>query len=137
MSTSQNTWLSEPKGDEKISAGTFGYINARIRQRMYDLVIKEFKQSGITQATLARRWGKAPEIVSRFLARPANWELNTIAEVLFAISGRIFKPSLETPLEQTETNVGSQTTRIKSVSEKMRFLTPTSSDALNVKQRAA
>lgn len=89
MSTSPTTWLSKPKDDKKISAGTFGYINARIRQRAYNLVVKEFKKSGISQATLARRWGKTPDIVSRLLARPGNWELNTFAEALFAINGAI------------------------------------------------
>ncbi len=89
MRTSRTTWLTKPEGDSKISSGTFGYVNARIRQRAYDLVVREFKASGISQATLARRWGKAPEIVSRFLARPANWELNTLAEALFAIRGAV------------------------------------------------
>jgi hypothetical protein len=89
MSILPNTWFSKPKNDDKISVGTLGYINVRIRQRAYDLVIREFKRAGISQATLARRWGKAPEIVSRFLARPGNWELNTLSEALFAISGAI------------------------------------------------
>jgi hypothetical protein len=95
MSTSAKTpWLSKPQGDEKISEGTLGYITARIRQRAYDLVVREFKKSGITQATLARRWGKAPEVVSRFLARPGNWELDTFTEALFVINGAI--PSFST-----------------------------------------
>jgi hypothetical protein len=81
--------LSKPAGDEKISAGTFGYINARIRQRAYDVVIREFKKSGINQATLARRWGKSADVVSRFLSRPGNWEINTWTEALFAISGAV------------------------------------------------
>jgi len=89
MSTSRTAWLSKPKDDDKISIGTFGYINARIRQRAYDLIIREFKKSGITQATLARRWGKGQDHVSRFLARPGNWELNTLAEALFAINGAV------------------------------------------------
>ena len=87
--TSTTSWLKKPEGDAKIPAGTFGYINARIRQRAYDLVIREFKKSGISQAVFARRWGKAPEVVSRFLARPGNWELNTWTEALFAINGAI------------------------------------------------
>jgi hypothetical protein len=95
MSTSAKTsWLSKPKNDDKVSEGTLGYITARIRQRAYNLVIREFKKSGITQATLARRWGKAPEVVSRFLARPGNWELDTFTEALFVINGAI--PSFST-----------------------------------------
>ena len=89
MSTSPNTWLSKPTGDKKISLGVLGYLNARIRQRAYDVVIREFKKSGISQATLGRRWGKSADQVSRFLARPGNWELNTFTEALFAISGAV------------------------------------------------
>jgi hypothetical protein len=89
MSTSQTAWFTKPTGDNKISLGVFGYINARIRQRAYDIVIREFKKSGITQAQLCRRWGKTPDYVSRFLSRPGNWEINTFAEALFSISGAI------------------------------------------------
>lgn len=93
MSTSPkaSTWLQKPEGDAKISEGTFGYITARIRQRAYDIVIREFKKSGLTQAQLCRRWGKTADQVSRFLSRPGNWELNTFAEALFAISGAVLR----------------------------------------------
>ncbi|MBQ8106223.1 MAG: hypothetical protein IJ127_25535 [Afipia sp.] len=91
MSTSQKqtSWLTKPDGDDKISAGTFGYISARMRARLYDVVVREFKKSGITQATLAKRWGKKPEVVSRFLAKPSNWEIDTWVEALFAINGAL------------------------------------------------
>jgi antitoxin HicB len=89
MSTSQTIGLSEPVGAAKIQAGTLGYVCARNRQRQYDLVIEEFKKSGLTQAELARRLGKSPEVISRLLARPGNWESNTLSELLFAISGAV------------------------------------------------
>lgn len=100
MSTSQTTGLSEPIGADKISVGTLGYIRARHRQRAYDLVIKEFKKSGITQADLARRLGKSPEVISRLLARPTNWEADTFSDLLFAISGAIASYRAEYPLSQ-------------------------------------
>jgi hypothetical protein len=84
MSTSQTTVLCKPEGSNKISIGTLGYIRARNRLRAYNLVIREFKKSGLTQADLARRLGKAPEIVSRLLSRPRNWELDTFSDLLFA-----------------------------------------------------
>jgi transcriptional regulator with XRE-family HTH domain len=91
MSTSQTTGLSEPVGTDKISIGTLGYVRARHRQRQYDLVIREFKKSGLTQADLARRLGKSPEVISRLLARPSNWEADTFADLLFATSGAVAK----------------------------------------------
>ena len=89
MSISQTFKLSEPTGVDKISEGTLGYICMRNRQRQYDLVIREFKISGLTQADLARRLGKSPEVINRLLARPGNWEADTFGELMFAISGAV------------------------------------------------
>jgi hypothetical protein len=98
MTTSQTTVLAKPEGSNKISAGTLGYIRARNRQRAFNLVIREFKKSGLTQADLARRLGKAPEIVSRLLSRPCNWELDTFSDLLFAISGAVPRFEADYPL---------------------------------------
>jgi transcriptional regulator with XRE-family HTH domain len=104
MSISAITELSKPGGDSKISAGTFAYINTRTLLRAYTLVSKELKESGITQAQLARRLGKAPEVVSRMLSRPRNWELKTFSELLFAISGAVLTFSISRPLERRDEN---------------------------------
>jgi hypothetical protein len=101
MSTSQTIGLSEPTGSTKISIGTLGYINARNRQRAYDLVIKEFKKSDLTQADLARRLGKAQEVISRLLSRPQNWELDTFSELLFGISGAVAAYTATYPLAKS------------------------------------
>lgn len=100
MTTSQTTGLSEPVGSTKISIGTLGYIRARNRQRQYDLVIREFKRSGITQADLGRRLGKPPEVISRLLARPGNWESDTFADLLFGISGAVASYQAGHPLSR-------------------------------------
>jgi hypothetical protein len=103
MTTSPTTTgLSKPTTDEKISAGTFAYINARNRQRAYDIVIKEFKESGITQATLASRMGKTPDIISRLFSRPQNWESDTFSSLIFAIRGGILKYEIVYPLDKPE-----------------------------------
>jgi hypothetical protein len=98
MNTSPTTGLSEPVGSAKISLGTLGYVRARNRQRQFDLVIREFKRTGITQAELARRLGKSPEVISRLLARPTNWEADTFGDLLFGISGAVPAYRLEHPL---------------------------------------
>ncbi len=103
MSTSQDTTgLSRPTTDEKISLGTLGYVNARNRQRAYDIVIDEFEASNISQATLANRLGKPPEVISRWLSRPQNWESDTFSSLLFGISGAIPKYDLDYPLGKPE-----------------------------------
>jgi len=81
------TTLSEPKGADRVSEGTLGYFRSRNKHRAYSLVIQEFKRSGLTQADLARRLGKGTDIVCRWLGSPGNWTLDTMSDLLFAISG--------------------------------------------------
>jgi hypothetical protein len=100
MNTSQTTGLCEPIGSDKVSLGTLGYIRALNRQRQYDVIIKEFKHSGISQADLAKRLGKAPEIVCRLLARPTNWEADTYSDLLFCISGGVAKYEVDYPFQK-------------------------------------
>jgi len=104
MRTSASVGLSKPQGDEKISRGTFAYIKARVRHRVFDLIAREFKKSGITQAQLARRWGKTPDIVCRLLSRPSNMEVDTVAEVLFAIGGAVPTISATYPINEFRGN---------------------------------
>src|SRR5262245_56688638 len=84
MSTLRTTSLAEPTGTGKISRGTLTYVRGRNQHRAYDLVIRELKKSGITQADLARRLDKGQDAISRLLSRPRNWELDTLSDLLFA-----------------------------------------------------
>ncbi len=79
--------LSKPEGADVIPLGTLGYFRGRNRWRVYELVLTEFKKSGLSQADLARRIGKRPEVISRLLGAPGNWGLDTVSDLLFAISG--------------------------------------------------
>jgi hypothetical protein len=111
MSTSPSTAFARPEGDKKVSAGTLAYVGARAQLRAYSLVIKELKESGITQAQLAKRLGKAPEVISRMLSRPSNWEMKTFSQLLFAISGAVPTFAISRPLQKIE----SDTTRFYKV----------------------
>ena len=61
---------------------------------------RSVKRSGLTQKELGQRLGKAPEIISRLLARPGNWEADTFAELLFGISGAVASYRSEHPLKR-------------------------------------
>ena len=87
MNTSPTLSLSNPVDDEEVPLGTLAYMRARYRGRMHEVVLEEFRKSGITQATLARRLGVAPEIISRRLGAPGNWRMDTVSDLLFGISG--------------------------------------------------
>lgn len=107
MSTSpQTTTLSKPVGDEAIRNGVLAYWQSRNKHRAYSLVLSEFKKSGISQATLARRLGKKADLVCRLLGGPGNWTLDTISDLLFAISGGVPKFSVEYPLDKPAKNFG-------------------------------
>jgi hypothetical protein len=104
MSTSQTTWILAPTEGEKVPKTTFAYLRTRNKRRLYSLVIKEFKKSGITQAELARRLGRNPDVVCRWLAAPRNWELDTVSDILFAISGAEVVYNVSYPLRAPRRN---------------------------------
>ena len=62
---------------------TYGLVR-RIRRTIaycrYFLTNSESR--GINKAYIARRLGKRPEVVGRWLTAPGNWELDTLAELL-------------------------------------------------------
>jgi hypothetical protein len=102
MTISQTPFLSKPTGDDRIPSAALAYIKARGRQQAFNLVHSELKRSGISQATLTRRLGKSPEVISRLLKRPGNWEQDTISEILFAICGASYDYDLQYPNAATE-----------------------------------
>jgi hypothetical protein len=94
--------LCSPIGSDRVPVGTLGYFQARNKRRAYSLVMKEFKKSGLSQADLARRLGKGPDVVCRLLAGPGNWTLDTVSDLLFAISGAAPAFSVEYPLSGSQ-----------------------------------
>ena len=104
MNTYPTTTPFKPIGAERVPKGAFGYFRARNRHRLYSLIIKEFKKSGLTQADLARRLGKKPEIVCRLLATSGNLQADTLSDLLFAISGAQPTYGLSYPLDQLARN---------------------------------
>jgi hypothetical protein len=87
MSTSPLIAQFKPTGSATISRGTLGYVRTRVRQWAYNLLVAEFKKSCVSQADLGKRLDKAPEIISRLLSRPGNWELDTFSAAIFALTG--------------------------------------------------
>jgi hypothetical protein len=83
--------LSSPQGNERIPAGTLGYMRAEVKSVFFDCVLGEFEKSNISQKDLADRIGKGEAQISRYLGSPGNWTLDTVAELLFGISGATVK----------------------------------------------
>lgn len=95
MTTSQTTMLSRPNGNLAVPKAAFAYLRTRLKHRIYSLIIKEFRSSGLTQADLARRLGKDAPQLSRMLSGPGNMTIDTISDLLFAIDGKELSLSVE------------------------------------------
>ena len=91
MTTSQRKpFLSEVLNEDRIPLGKLSYFRERFRDRLYDLVLDEFfkqeSETGLTRAEVARRIGRRPEQITRWFGAPGNWTLETVSDLLLAIS---------------------------------------------------
>ncbi len=90
MTTSQNSFLSEVFNGDEIPLETLTYFRERFRDHLYDLVIEEFEkkyQNGdLTRTDIAKQIGRRPEQITRWLGAPGNWTLETVSDLLLAIT---------------------------------------------------
>lgn len=101
MSISPIMRPSRPIGTNKIPQGTFAYFKARLKQRMFNVVIGEFRKSGLTKADYGKRLGMDAAQVNRLLGGPGNLTLETVSALLFAATGaELSGLSLGYPLHQ-------------------------------------
>lgn len=96
--------LSEPVADDPVSESVLEYFRTRNKLRAFECVHDEFERSGLHQTILAARLRKAPDQVSRLLGAPGNWTLDTLSDLLFAISGAEAKYEVLHPLRETPHN---------------------------------
>ena len=64
------------------------YFQERFRGRIFNFLIDCFvqeQQNGLTKAKLARRIGKSPEIINRWLGAPSNLTVDSISDLLLGI----------------------------------------------------
>ena len=105
MTTSKNgIGLRNPTDGDRVPLGTLAYFQARNKRNAYDLVMGLFENSGLSQAELARRLGKGTDQVCRILSGPGNWTLDTLSDLLFAISGAAPVFSVDHPLDKPRRN---------------------------------
>jgi hypothetical protein len=111
VTTSQTPFFSE------IASGHHGppipeakraYFQARLRNRLFNFIVEKFLQQqqrhGLTKAALARRIGKTPDVVNRWLGAPSNLTLDTVSDLLLGIGAEELKPETSSLLEQNPTN---------------------------------
>jgi hypothetical protein len=72
-------------------------MRTRQRMRVFTLLRSEFEASGISKTELAIRLGKGKDQIGRWLNFPGNIELDTLSDLLFAISGAEASYSIARP----------------------------------------
>ena len=110
MTQSQNPLLTEVSAGHHgppIPASTRAYFQQRLRNRMFKLLLERFvaaQSQGLTKAALARRIGKTPDVVNRWLGAPSNLTLDTISDLLIGIAGEEMDPSARSIASQSRSN---------------------------------
>jgi hypothetical protein len=88
MNTSQTPeLLTEIVEGKPIPVDKLAYFRRRLRLQLHELVLRTFdQQETLTKAELARRIGRAPEVVNRLLGGPGNWTLDTVSDLLIGMA---------------------------------------------------
>jgi hypothetical protein len=94
--------LSKPEGGSKIPSPTLAYFRMRTRMRMFTLVRRELRKSGITKAVLAKRLGKGADQINHWLATPQNWTIDTLSDFLLGISGAELGDAVSRPFGELQ-----------------------------------
>lgn len=73
-----------------LSPGQLGFFAGRAQSKAHDLVLRLFidlakKDDDLTRRHLATRLRKKPEQITRWLASPGNWTLETLSHLLVAM----------------------------------------------------
>jgi hypothetical protein len=69
------------------------FFRQRQRNRLYDVVISTLEDDGSRRRDIADRLGVNKSQVSRWLSGPANWEIDTVSDLLFSVGRELdFQP---------------------------------------------
>lgn len=104
MTTSQTPFLAEIAAGHSgppIPAAKRAYFQERLRLKMFSFLLGKFadgQHNGLTKAVLARRIGKTPDVVTRWLGTPSNLTLDTISDLLLGIASEELEFSSSSPL---------------------------------------
>jgi len=106
--TTSRTPLMSALADSQVGPFWRGYFQERFRSDIHEQLLKAFEASGLSKADLARKLGRRPEQITRWLATPNNLEADTLADLALAlgmapvirfepVSERLSEPSDATP----------------------------------------
>ena len=91
------TVLKSSLSQTPIPESTLAYFRRQFANSLHQLVLSTFstveRENGVTRAEVARRIGRKPEQITRWLGTPSNWTIETISDLLVAMGK---KPALST-----------------------------------------
>lgn len=68
------------------------YFRQRQKNRVYETVIKAVQAAGdrgVKRRDIAASTGKSPSQISHWLSGPANWTLDSVSDILFALGAEM------------------------------------------------
>lgn len=80
---------SKPTGSQPVSKADLAFAAQRLRLELHNLILEAFERERVSQSDLALRLHKQPSQISRLLAAPGNWTIDTAAQLLYGISGNV------------------------------------------------
>ena len=93
MPTSQTQKTPASSINQPISTREIAYYNRRHQNAVFNKIVKAFveevKAGRISRAMLAKRIGKDPAQITRFLSGPANRTLDTISLILLGMNAEM------------------------------------------------
>jgi hypothetical protein len=83
---------SAPLTGDPIPSGMLAYFRERLKGRVFSLIVSAIREQQeehpeLTQAAIARRLGRRPEQITRWMAGPSNMTLDTISDLVLAVGG--------------------------------------------------
>jgi hypothetical protein len=96
--------LSKPEQGVNINLFDLGYVRTRNKNKAHSLLLEIFKESGLSKADLAKKLGKKPEQITRWLAGPGNLKLDTLSDLIFAMKGEFFVVNCKDELARGKSN---------------------------------
>jgi hypothetical protein len=99
--------LSAGHSGPAIPLGKRAYFQQRLRIRIFNFLLEKFAQAqkeGLNKNILARRIGRSPEVINRWLGAPSNLTIDSISDLLLGISAEEMEPGCSSPLGQVANN---------------------------------
>jgi len=108
--TSQTPFLTEIAAGHlgpPIPIGKRSYFQERLRIRVFNFLLEKFiaaQAKGLNKALLAKRIGKTPDVVNRWLGQPSNLTIDTISDLLLGIAAEELELESSSPLDKIADN---------------------------------